>query len=151
MPERHEKFIRVLCVHVCLSQFSLDRVVKPAMLLLQLPVRKSTSVFSVWTDMWTLGVLQKQESEGEEALWLAGLAGRETPQQERGGLPRTAESQGRTLQRLLWRRSQAVQLPFVQAFPVLEVVVQVLHKIGEVCKSWRQYKGFCRLNIRFNW
>lgn len=92
---------------------------------------------SVWTDMWTLGVLQKQESEGEEALW---LAGRETPQHERGGLPRTAESQGRTLQRLLRRRSQAVQLPLVQAFPVLEVVVQVLHKIGEVCKCWRDDK-----------
>lgn len=45
--------------------------------------------------MWTLGVLQKQESEGEEALWLAGLAGRETPRQERGGLPRTAKSKGR--------------------------------------------------------
>ena len=88
--------------------------------------------------MWTLGVLQKQESEGEEALWLAGLAGRETPQRERGGPPRTEESLGRTLQRrLLRRRSQAVQLPLVQAFPVLEVVVQVLHKIGEVCKSWR--------------
>lgn len=58
--------------------------------------------------MWTLGVLQKQESEGEEALWLAGLAGRETPQHERGGLPRAAESQGPTLQHLLWRRSQAV-------------------------------------------
>ena len=90
---------------------------------------------SVWTDTWTLGVLQKQESEGEEALWLAGLAGRETPQRERGGPPRTAECQDRTLQHLLWRWPQAVQLPLVQAFPVLEIVVQVLHKIGEVCKS----------------
>lgn len=88
--------------------------------------------------MWTLSVLQKQESEGGEALW---LAGRETPQHERDGLPRAAESQGWTLQRLLWRRSQAVQLPLIQAFPVLEVVVQVLHKIGEVCKSWRGDKA----------
>lgn len=87
--------------------------------------------------MWTLGVLQKQESEGEEALW---LAGRETPQHETGRLHQATESQGWTPQRLLWRRSQAVQLPLIQAFPVLEVVVQVLHKIGEVCKSWRDDK-----------
>lgn len=39
---------------------------------------------SVSIDTWTLGALQKQESEGEEALWLAGLAGRETPQQKTG-------------------------------------------------------------------
>lgn len=87
--------------------------------------------------MWTLGVLQKQESEGEEVLW---LAGRETPQHGRGGPPRTAESRGWTLQRLLWRRSQAVQLPLVQTFPVLEIVVQVLHKIREVCKRWETTK-----------
>ncbi|TNN49451.1 hypothetical protein EYF80_040347 [Liparis tanakae] len=55
---------------------------------------KSPSVVSVWMEIWTLGVLQKQESEGEEAFWLTGLAGRETPQQERGGLPRTSRSQG---------------------------------------------------------
>lgn len=97
----------------------------------------SPSVVSVWTDMWTLGVLQKQESEGEEVLW---LAGRETPQHDRGGPPQTAESRGWTLQRLLWRRSQAVQLPLVQAFPVLEIVVQVLHKIREVCKRWETTK-----------
>lgn len=84
---RHEKFIRMLCVRVCLSQFS------KASYCCNCP-SGSPSVVSVWTDMWTLGVLQKQESEGEEALWLAGLAGRETPQQERGGLPRTAESRG---------------------------------------------------------
>ena len=88
--------------------------------------------------MWTLGVLQKQESEGEEALWLAGLAGRETPQRERGGPPRTEESQGRTLQRrLLRRRSQAVQLPFIQAFPVLKVIVQMLHEVRQVSESYR--------------
>lgn len=34
---------------------------------------------SVSTDMWTLGVLQKQESEGEEALWLVGLPERDNP------------------------------------------------------------------------
>lgn len=80
MPERHKKFVRMLRVRVCLPQFAYDRLVKPAALQLQLPVRKEVLLwFSVWTDMWTLGVLRKQESEGEEAPWLAGLAGRETP------------------------------------------------------------------------
>lgn len=82
--------------------------------------------------MWMLGVLQKQESEGAETL---GLAGRETPQHEWEGLPQTAKSWGWTLPRLLWRRSQAVQLSLIQTFPVLEVVVQVLHKIRKICKS----------------
>lgn len=97
MPERHKKFVRMLRVRVCLSQFAYDRLVKPAALQLQLPVRKEVLLwFSVWTDMWTLGVLRKQESEGEEAPWLAGLAGRETPpaKRERGGLPQITESQG---------------------------------------------------------
>lgn len=83
-------------------------------------------------------MLQKQESEGEEAL-LAGWAGR----RERTAAPGDpAESRGPTPQRLLRRRSQAVQLPLIQAFPVLEVVVQVLHKIGEVCESWGAEKRY---------
>lgn len=91
---------------------------------------------SVWI-MWTLSVLRKQESEGEEALR---LAGRETPQHDRGGLPPDCRVTRATRQCsvLLWRWSQAVQLSFIQAFPVLKVVVQVLHKIREVCKSWRE-------------
>lgn len=105
----------------------------------------SPSAGSVSMDMWTLGVLQKQESEGEEAFWLAGLAGRETPQQERGRLPQTAESQDETLRCLFRRRSQAVQLPLIKAFPVLEVIVQVLHKIGEVCKGWREARINCKV------
>lgn len=39
---------------------------------------------SVWMDMWTLDVLQKQESEGEEALW---LAERDAPARERRAAP----------------------------------------------------------------
>lgn len=85
-------------------------------------------------------------------------AGRETPQQERqrerGRLARSPpetppEADGRTEGRtapsgpdtapaaLLRRRSQAVQFPLVQAFPVLEVVVQVLHQVGEVGERCR--------------
>lgn len=47
MPGRHKKFIRMLCVCVSLSQFSSDRVVKPAVFLLQLPVRKSVCGFCI--------------------------------------------------------------------------------------------------------
>lgn len=47
--------------------------------------------------MWTLGVLQKQESEGEEALWLAGRERRPQLKREEA-YPQTAESQGWTLQ-----------------------------------------------------
>lgn len=135
----------MLRVCVCLSQFAYDRLVKPAALQLQLPVRKEVLLwFSVWTDMWTLGVLRKQESEGEEAPWLAGLAGRETPpsqEREREEVCLRLQSpRAQTLQHLLGRWSQAVQLPLIQAFPILEVVVQVLHKIGEVCKSWGEEK-----------
>lgn len=107
----------------------------------------SPSVVSVWTDMWTLGVLQKQESEGKEALWLAGwLAGlvwreRRPSRREEEVHPGLWRFQVWTLQDLLWRWSQTVQLPLIQAFPVLEVVVQVLHKIREVCKRWGEDTG----------
>lgn len=67
---------------------------------------------------------------------------RDIPRQVREWLSWIAESQGRTLQHLFWRWSQAVQLPLIQAFPVLKVVVQVLHKIGKICKSWRDSKGW---------
>lgn len=60
-----------------LSQFSSDRLVRKASSVTAANrLSGSPSVVSVWTDMWTLGVLQKQESEGEEAP-LAGWAGRE--------------------------------------------------------------------------
>lgn len=85
----------MLRVRVCLSQFAYDRLVKPAALQLQLPVRKEVLLwFSVWTDMWTLGVLRKQESEGEEAPWLAGLAGRETPPSQERERRSASDSQG---------------------------------------------------------
>ncbi|KAG7218277.1 hypothetical protein INR49_010335 [Caranx melampygus] len=89
-----------------------------------------------------LACYRSRRVKARRPFWLAGLAGRETPQQEReDGRPGDpAESRGRTPQRLLRRRSQAVQLSLIQAFPVLEVVVQVLHKIGEVCESWRREK-----------
>lgn len=63
--------------------------------------------------------------------------------------PPSAQQETATLDRrvpklelqLLFRRwSQTVQLPLIQAFPVLKVVVQVLHKIGKVCKSWGDNK-----------
>lgn len=85
-----------------------------------------------------LGVLQKQEVKGEETLW---LVGREAPPAREGWAAQDCKVPAPDTRRpLLWRRSQAVQLPLIQAFPVLKVVVQVLHKIGKVCKSWRDDK-----------
>lgn len=37
---------------------------------------------------------------------------------------------------LLRRRSQRVEFSLVQAFPILKVVVQVLHEVGQVGERW---------------
>lgn len=68
---------------------------------------------------------------------MANWAGRErdAPAGKRRAAPDLKVPGLNTAAVLLWRRSQAVQLPLVQAFPVLEVIVQVLHKIGEICES----------------
>jgi len=73
---------------------------------------------------------------------LANWAGRErdAPAGKRRAAPDLKVPGLNTAAVLLWRRSQAVQLPLVQAFPVLEVIVQVLHKIGEICESLRDNK-----------
>lgn len=85
-----------------------------------------------------LNVLQKQESEDEEILCRGGEG--TPPHYDRKRLPRITEPQSRTMQLLFRGGSQAVQLPLIQAFPVFKVVIQVLHKIGKVCKSWRNDK-----------
>lgn len=91
MPERHERFIRILHICVCLSQFSSGGLVKPAALVLHQEVR-------LWFLYgWTCGrfaCYRGRRIEGEEALWLAGLAAKELAQLEIGGLPRTAECWG---------------------------------------------------------
>lgn len=75
MPGRHKKFIKMLCVCVCLSQFLLDKVVKPAVLLLQLPVRKSFCGFCVngHVDTWRA----TEAGEWRRGAPLAGWAARE--------------------------------------------------------------------------
>lgn len=84
---------------------------------------------------------------------LAGWAGRERdtppqPSEREEVCLRLQSPRAQTLQHLLGRWSQAVQLPLIQAFPILEVVVQVLHKIGEVCKSWGEEKARSRWGLK---
>lgn len=77
-----------------------------------------------------MGMLQKIG-----AWTLFDWAGREEQDdpsgEKRGGPLRTPGAQDPGLNphasHLLWRRSQAVELPLIQALPVLKVIVQMLH------------------------
>lgn len=139
-PARHEKFIRMTCVHVRLSQFLSNSQQRECL-------SGSPFLSSVWTDRHADARHATKAGEWRRwGPWLARLAGRVMPQQKRRdpGNPR-----GWSLLLLLWRWSQAMQLLFIQAFPVLEIVVQMLHKIGQVGKSWRQDGTVARLSVRF--
>lgn len=48
---------------------------------------------------------------------------------------------------LFWRGPEAEQLLLIQSFPVLEVVIKVLHEVRQVNKGWRekQGRGVCSL------
>lgn len=106
MPERHKKFIRDAVCLFCHSSHltgllkKTTKKTRTAKLPLQTACQFSPSVVSEWTDMWTLGVLQKQESEGEEAPfgWL-GWQGERRPSGREEVRPGYAGSRGRTLQR----------------------------------------------------
>lgn len=127
---------------VCHS-FHLNGVAKPAVS----PLQTARQEVPLWSPCGrTRGCSARYRSRRVKARrpfflagWPAWQGERRPSGREEGcpGLqgPRTERSSG-----LLRRRSQAVQLPVVQAFPVLEVVVQVLHEIGEVCESCRDNK-----------
>lgn len=48
------------------------------------------------------------------------------------------------------RRSQATQFPLVQTLPVFEVVVQVLHQIGQIGKRYRHKSSTVKIALNAN-
>ncbi|KAG7233339.1 hypothetical protein INR49_007184 [Caranx melampygus] len=84
-----------------------------------------------------LACYRSRRVKARRPFWLAGLAGRETPQQEReDGRPGDpAESRGRTPQRLLRRRSQAVQLLSSRPFQYLKLLSKCCIRLGRSAKA----------------
>lgn len=149
-PERHEKS-QERCVCVCVFYQFVTVVMwqgcGASKVTAAAACQKSPTAISWWTDLLMLNALQKQGSEGEETL--CGEWGGETPappppppppSTTGSGCPGSQSLRGGRRSLLFRRGSQAVQLPLIQAFPVFKVVIQVLHKIGKVCESWRNDK-----------